>query len=143
MYDDEKKTMFDDVGSKIKRLAKILFVIGIIGSVIGAIVFGWDRSYRDPDFLAGRFFLFLIGGILFSYIDSLLIFGFGELIDKTSETHISVKNAEKEIQKVKEAITNLEKEVKGLGKHNSESVPSSGGLTQEEFDAVKKQILSQ
>ena len=77
--------MFDNIGKKIKSLAEILCWIGIIFTVIISI------SYFQSNILVGKSNI-LIGvaiivvGFLASWVGTFLLYGFGELIDKTSET---------------------------------------------------------
>lgn len=69
--------MFEKIHEKIKVLAFIVLGLGIIGSVIYAFVL-----FMDYEIGAG--FAFLVIGPIVSYINSLLIYGFGELIEKAS-----------------------------------------------------------
>lgn len=68
--------MFDNIGGKIKGLASILTWIGIVASVIIGIIF-----IADGD---GGGILIMILGSLTSWLSSLLLYGFGELIENTS-----------------------------------------------------------
>lgn len=82
--------MFNNIGGKIKTVAKVLCWIGIVGSVIGGIAFmiaggsvsqyGYYRSgATGGSFLVGL--LIALVGALASWIGSFLLYGFGELID--------------------------------------------------------------
>lgn len=78
--------MFDNIGGKIKALAKVLCWIGIIASVISGIVMivsgSSSRYYSGPSpVLTG--FLTIILGALFSWIGSFFTYGFGQLIEDT------------------------------------------------------------
>lgn len=73
--------MFDNIGGKIKGLAKVLCWLGIIASIIvGAIM------CTDEDAALFGILYILIGSLL-SWIGSFLLYGFGELIATTM--HIS------------------------------------------------------
>ena len=78
--------MYNNIGVKIKVLARIIAWIGIIGSIIT----GWNLSveysgyYGAEDKVAIGLSVFL-GGPLLSWISSCFIYGFGELIEKTTE----------------------------------------------------------
>ena len=61
--------MFEDIGEKMKTVAKIMFILGCIASVIGAFTLGW--------------FVIIIGP-LFSWLGSIGLYGMGELIDETT-----------------------------------------------------------
>lgn len=74
--------MFDNIGGKTKTLAKVLCWIGIIASLVFAIVLWSQNSYRNPTVALG--FGVLIGGALSSWIGSFFVYGFGELIDETT-----------------------------------------------------------
>jgi hypothetical protein len=87
--------MYSNIGGKLKTLAKVVALIGTIISVIVAFycfnLYDKSRVYignvvQDVNnglLLAG--FSFLIIGSLFSWVSSLGLYGFGELIEKTTE----------------------------------------------------------
>lgn len=84
--------MFTNPGHKLKIAAHVLFWIGIVGSIVLAVMFGIVEeqisvylSYTETVFRAGYFFGFLIGGILLTYLESLCLYGFGELIENTTQ----------------------------------------------------------
>ena len=70
--------MFENVGEKIKSLARLFAVIGIIASVIVAFVF-----FVNANFWTGL--LIAVVGSFVSWGGSLLIYGFGELIVQTTK----------------------------------------------------------
>ena len=70
--------MFDNIGSKIKSLAMVLFILGVIASIVSAIYL----FLIDEDLLGVRN-LFL--GPIFSYLSVLVLYGFGEIITKLTE----------------------------------------------------------
>ena len=67
--------MFDNIGSKIKELAKIVCWIGIAVSVIIGIALLWT------DGLAG--ILTAVFGSLFSWVGSFVLYGFGQLVENS------------------------------------------------------------
>ena len=85
--------MFDRPGNTIKRLATIFFVICVIVSVYFAFRFGVTeqiiarngRYETVKRFQALPFFGIIIGGIVGSYITSLFIAAFGELVDSSEQ----------------------------------------------------------
>lgn len=77
--------MFENIGDKIKTLAKICCLIGIIGSVITGIIL-----ISSINVLVG--IAITIGGALLSWIGSFFVYGFGELIESNAE--ISTQNSE-------------------------------------------------
>ena len=81
--------MFKNIGKKIKFAAMILCWAGIIGSIIGGII-TWVVIYNE---IGGLYFaLISVFGSLFSWVSSLFIFGFGELVEKTSNIEKAVNN---------------------------------------------------
>lgn len=81
--------MFNNIGGKIKALAKMLCWIGIAASIIGAIAL-WSlhnqynymtHTYNDT---LGTGFVVLLVGCIGSWIGSFFMYGFGELIDETT-----------------------------------------------------------
>lgn len=68
--------MFNNVGNKIKNLAKVLFWIGVAASVIGAALLMFATYGMITIGIA-----VLIVGPLFSWIGSWMLYGYGELID--------------------------------------------------------------
>ena len=78
-----RKIMFDNIGGKIKGLAAFWTWFGIIVSVIVGFVFIFINDLDGvTGFLIG--FLIVLLGSLASWLSSLLLYGFGELINNTS-----------------------------------------------------------
>ena len=82
--------MFNNIGKKIKVLAWVICIIGMVASLIGAIAL-WisaGTSYYGVNaglILAG--FVTLIVGCVASWVGSFFCYGFGQLIDKTEENN--------------------------------------------------------
>ena len=83
--------MYTNVGKKIKTLAKVLAWIGIIASVIGGIVM-MTAGVNITDF-SGRTssasgvvpgLIMMVVGAVGSWLGSLCLYGFGELVDKVT-----------------------------------------------------------
>ena len=70
--------MFDDIGAKIKNVAVTVTWIGIIFSCISGIVM---MCSNEDLILPG--FLTMIGGSLASWLSSLTLYGFGQLIENS------------------------------------------------------------
>ena len=82
--------MFDNIGGKIKTLAKVLCWIGIVGSVIAAIGF-----FTSGNGITG--WSMLIAGSLGSWISSFTLFGGGEITENSAtQTQLLTKLAQKE-----------------------------------------------
>ncbi len=83
--------MFQNIGKKIKTLAKVLCWIGIIGSIIGGVVMAASgAALMDYDAASGV--AAIVGGVLtavlgtlFSWIGSFMMLGFGEIVEKVNE----------------------------------------------------------
>ncbi len=100
--------MFNNPGEKIKKFAKILFWILCVAFVILAIVFGWtyDIWSSQIKFNPLSFFGLIIGGFVFSYILSLFLSAFGELVQNSH----SIKEILKQNDKQKQVVESQEKE---------------------------------
>lgn len=78
--------MFDNIGGKIKALAEVVCILGIILSIIGGFIIIAENSG-----LLG--FMFMVIGSLGSWVSSFTLFGFGQLIENTD---LLVKMANKQ-----------------------------------------------
>ncbi len=76
--------MFDDIGNKIKTLAKVVCALGMIGSIIGGIVICLEAVNRHSDSSFALGVLVALVGCILSWISVFVLYGFGELVDKTS-----------------------------------------------------------
>ena len=89
--------MFENIGSKIKSLATIICVIGIGFSVIcGVYLISHDDYYNDTATVG---WIVLIAGSLSSWIGSFGMYGFGELVEKTSENNAALTRIEELLKK--------------------------------------------
>ena len=96
--------MYNNIGIKLKILAKLIFMLGSIGSLILCVVF-----FIESAFLTGLVSMFAV--IFTSLVISLFVYGFGELVDKVCEIERNMRstytNGETEINdfnKVKSVI---------------------------------------
>lgn len=85
--------MFENPGSKIKRIAKIGFVLESISVIITAIIMSIDSG--DVSWL-----LSIPCGIAAAYLISLVFYAFGELVSSTEEN----KGANEELLKIHEKL---------------------------------------
>jgi hypothetical protein len=83
--------MWYDIGGKIKILAKIVFWVGIVGSIIIGLVYSLEHQSDHFLIFVGVVLIFV--GIFISLVSSWLIYGFGELIEKTAEIAYNIKIA--------------------------------------------------
>ena len=85
--------MFDNIGRKIKTLAKVSCWMGIIGSIITAIVM--ICNYYIEIRIMGWIVLF--AGPLVSWISSFALYALGEIADNSAtQTQLLTKLAQKE-----------------------------------------------
>jgi len=78
--------MYKNIGVKIKFLAQVIAVAGVFGSaLIGFILIGQGANAYNGEALVGWGVGVLLGGSLVSWIGSWFMYGFGELIQKTTE----------------------------------------------------------
>ena len=80
--------MFNNIGGKIKGLAKFLCWLGIIACVIlGVLLIMSARNgygYTDTTTIVYGILVIVFGSIL-SWIGSFVLYGFGELVDNSSK----------------------------------------------------------
>lgn len=88
--------MFNNIGSKIKKLATIMSVLGIVSSITAAIVI-WTSIYGGTGALIG--IAVAVFGSLLSWVSGFFIYGFGQLIENTD---IIAQNSEKKPAEKKE-----------------------------------------
>ena len=104
--------MYNNVGTKIKYMAIILLVIEIIASVI--------VGFLMIDISEGLTFAIMIGGPLVACASYLLIYGFGELIDK---------------------VCDIERNIRGLSNGNKEQSCNREQITTDEESGCDTQII--
>ena len=93
--------MFENPGEMIKRMAHVLFGVALAGIVI--MIFnipeGADKKYL---------FMYFIAAVIGGYMMCLLIYGFGEIIDKLTEIAHNTKPAD-DMKNSKEVDSNEKK----------------------------------
>ena len=105
--------MFENIGEKIKNLAKIIAILGIAVSVIYGIYF----MVNGREFLGYGLTVALVGSLL-SWISSFFAYGFGELISNSEIIKKSVKSNKSYNKEITEILNKeaKEKDVKEQGK---------------------------
>ena len=116
--------MFENAGQKIKTLAKICFWIFAVLFVVLAFTVGKSRW---GGIIPAIFWPFLIGGPLLSYIGSLFLYGFGELVESSEETKKNSARAGKYCERLYNMLKD-EAEPKGSGEVKAGSVSTAGPL---------------
>ena len=97
--------MFDHIGGKIKTLAKVCCVLGIIGSLLSGIVIISNNSYYRPT--TGVGIMVIVVGCLASWIGAFATYGFGELIETTVDNNKQLKTIESGIKQLLEKETKI------------------------------------
>lgn len=116
--------MFDNIGGKIKGLAEIITWIGIIASVVTGAAAIWINGEADEGIIVGL--LIMAFGSLLSWLMSFLLYGFGELIYKTS---VIASILAKDSDVLGESYMKLEDE------HDPEKYMEEYSQTHQKFDA--------
>lgn len=102
--------MYDDIGSKIKGLAQVVFGLGAIISVLSGLMLATSGG-TDGSVVAG--ILSMILGPVLSWLGSLCLYGFGELIEKVSEIARNTGSGIKAMEQ-KKAVHQANPEVNGV-----------------------------
>lgn len=100
--------MFYEPGNKMKRTAEVLLVLGVIGAIILAAVFGRDK-YGDINVVT--FLVIAVCGGVSVFISSLVLYGIGDAIDDIAyicSVQVSIKD-----------------ELERIGKANSAEAPAA------------------
>ena len=77
--------MFENVGTKLKKLAKFIFVFGLILSIIIFIIILAISFNGDGDSPIWLAFIIIVVGPLSSYLSSLPLYALGEIHEKIKE----------------------------------------------------------
>ena len=94
--------MYDNIGGKIKGLAKAAFWVEAITAIITGICLFDDVM---PGILIGL--LLIIGGPLVAWVSCWLLYGFGELIDSNVEIKNKISNMSAPSQQVDDELPEL------------------------------------
>ena len=121
--------MYDNIGGKIKGLAKAIFIIGAVVSFIAGIAL---MFVNDNLIFVGVMICFL--GIIVSWVSSWVLYGFGEIIDKVSDIERNTRGGERK----SEAQSKIDSE--RISK--IEKLRSQGLITEEEYQAQRAEIIS-
>lgn len=85
--------MFNNIGSKIKGLAKVITWIGIIASVIAGIgQMVMASNIYGGGGLALSGILTIVLGSLAAWVSSFLVYGFGELVENSAAVAAKLNN---------------------------------------------------
>ena len=131
--------MYKNIGKKIKTLATVIFALDAIGFFIGGIVLivvGADsRRGGEEAILLG--IAMMIVGPLFAWIASWMLYGFGELIDKTAEIAENTRtgaNGAPQYQPVGGTAAPVQNQAQRMAELND--MLRTGLISQEEYNAA-------
>lgn len=127
--------MFEDIGAKIKTVSKVFCWVSIIVSVIAAFVMFYmaGESYYTAGLYTGIGFALLIVFPLSSWLTSLFVYGFGELIEKTTEIAENTRNGDL-IKSTTEIAENTQEQTKDETSQNKmDELYKMGLVTKEEY----------
>ena len=120
--------MFDNIGKKLKGLAKWTFIVEAIAAIIGGII-----VIVEEDEVIGLLLLFL--GPVIAWISSWVLYAFGELVDKACDIERNMRNRNVNVAIKSDAQT--QKDNKRIAK--LEKLRAEGLITEEEFqEAIAK-----
>ena len=82
--------MYDNIGSKIKGLAKGTFIV----EAIAAFISGIALMAAEDDLIGAGVLIMLLGPVV-AWVSSWVLYGFGELIDKTCDIERNTRGGER------------------------------------------------
>ena len=77
--------MYQNVGKKIKTLAIVIAVLCMVLTFVGGFAVATMIGENDGIRAVVLFILIVVAGVCCSWLSGILLYGFGELVDKTSE----------------------------------------------------------
>ena len=115
--------MYDNIGRKIKGLAKAFFILEATAAIIAGIVLMANDE--------GIGLLVLILGPVVAWVSTWLLYGFGELIDKTCDIERNTRGGERKSE--------AQSKVDAERINKIEKLRSQGLITEEEYQkAISK-----
>lgn len=81
--------MFDNIGHKIKIVARVFFMLGVVISIFASAGYCMALEITDNFLL---YIIFAILGGISSWVVSILIYGFGELIESVTKISKNIDN---------------------------------------------------
>ena len=110
--------MYTNIGGKIKGLAIFLFIAG----TISCFVFGLMLFEQGSEGII--VFLIIVAGAVFSWLSSLVMYGFGELVEKVTLLADGAKSTQPKLEPTYMTVPELEKIVEAqlVDEHEFESL---------------------
>ena len=91
--------MYQNIGIKIKELAKVIFIIEAIASIIS----GFVCMFADDDLILIGLLTLVVGPCV-AFVSSWFLYGYGEIIDKTCEIARNTYTGEEKTIEKKNAV---------------------------------------
>ena len=140
--------MFDDVGKKIKIVASVICWIGIIIScMLGILLIYTDGqlhinnytfyTYTRTELIIEGFVLMAVGSII-SWIVSIMIYGFGELVDNSKLLRVQLDKTKEKLDKAEESLGRIEENL-GKMEENLHRTEINLGKTEEKQPVISSQ----
>lgn len=120
--------MYDNIGKKIKGLAKWTAIVEMISCFIAGIV----MIIEDDDLILIALPIILFGPII-AWVSSWLIYGFGELIDKTCDIENHTRNIERNTRGNRAPMSNVQSTIEDERLKKLEQLRRDGLITEEEY----------
>lgn len=135
--------MFDRIGSKIKTVAVVVTILGMIASVIGSIAI-----MVEDDFLKGL--IVAVIGVAAAWLGSLTLYGFGELVENSGiiVEYLRLQKKDSEIKKefvnaaVTKTVTNDEWKCSACGRVNKKYVTTCA-CGRRQFERVVQTVVAE
>ena len=123
--------MFDNIGGKIKGLAKIIFwIIVICFSIFGLSML--TQSSSSPVYFLGG--LLSIGlGIVMAWLSTCLLYGYGELIEKTSQIERNTRGGFNIVSQKGNVVSDVQADAEQKRIDQLNNLRSIGLITEDEY----------
>ena len=120
--------MYNNIGNKIKFLAKA----ALFGFEIAAVIIGIVFMSSDSDLIALGLLMWFVIGPITSWVSSVLLYGFGELIDRACAIERNTRGGKR--------ISEAQEKADSERINKLEKLRSQGLITEEEFQqAISKE----
>lgn len=132
--------IFGNIGDKIKKLAPLVSMLGIIGSVLlsNCAYDSCKDSYIFKEYALPARIIIIVVGCLFFIISSFLMYGFGELIDLSTDISYligTIRDKKNTDYTKDESLSRIEKF------REYRELLEAGAITPEEFEEKRAQLL--
>lgn len=101
-------SLFSNIGESIKTLAKIVLILGIIGSIALGVFLGFESDWEvEESWLA---LTIIIAGPIASCINSLFIYAVGNLLDDVESIRYGIYSTKNELSALSSKIESKEEQ---------------------------------